>query len=675
MRTPLGVPTSQTAFALTVAFPIDRFRPRSISHVPLRTSVSADETSLSTLEQQNPPLVPPQEQELQAVVQEARKSMEAEAQEQAPQEVETQSGTPPLSRSTTMMPSPNDDDDRLAESAAAFAVLSAASPSGTPAKAVVDEAKCGSCSDGGGGAQSAAGEDTIGEVSSVIADDRPNLSLLHACTHCRASKTACADERPCARCRRLGLECSTDDGQPRKRACKSCHAAKVACGTLFTEKCNRCRRLGLECVPRDPPGQPGQRRRRQRSSRNMAADAAAAAGATSMLLESAAYADAGMHSRAQMASAMQMASRPSMLQQPIAMYPSNTYPQLPSVTGVANVGSVGSVTSMTNSQPTGHAGTLLPQLRSNVGPQLTAPSLPHGSLQDAPAIAPVHSSGFGSAGYVSSSGMGGAQPLQPFPHLSMTAPGAGCSTSIAGAPHAGASPRTKQSIENVAASLLDLSGSRENLMALAEDTPAPPVHPVSAPKPSGMHNNNLNIMGSMQQQQKMNASMPYQMQQPLQQQPLQQQPLQQQPYQQQPYQQQPYQQQPFQQPPLQQPPLQQPPLQQPPLQQLPLQQPLPQQPQHSMGMVPTSSLGGLGMLSASSMPSSMPSPMPPGGLPSGGVPASLPAGFNPMAPPLGTSAMPTSMPLAAPPMRTASSNGFDGTGNMASLADKIFPRA
>ena len=46
VRTPLGVPTSQTAFALTVALPIDRFRPRSISHVPLRTSVSADETSL-----------------------------------------------------------------------------------------------------------------------------------------------------------------------------------------------------------------------------------------------------------------------------------------------------------------------------------------------------------------------------------------------------------------------------------------------------------------------------------------------------------------------------------------------------------------------------------------------------------------------------------------------------
>ena len=43
-------------------------------------------------------------------------------------------------------------------------------------------------------------------------------------------------------------------------------------------------------------------------------------------------------------------------------------------------------------------------------------------------------------------------------------------------------------------------------MALAEDTPAPPVHPVSAPKPSGMHNNNLNIMGSTAAA-AMNASM------------------------------------------------------------------------------------------------------------------------------------------------------------------------
>jgi hypothetical protein len=92
-----------------------------------------------------------------------------------------------------------------------------------------------------------------------------NLSLLHACVHCRASKTACTDQRPCTRCRRLGLECSSDRGELRKRACKSCHSAKVACGgSGVGEACPRCKRLGLECVPRDLPSQ-GPRRKRVRA--------------------------------------------------------------------------------------------------------------------------------------------------------------------------------------------------------------------------------------------------------------------------------------------------------------------------------------------------------------------------------------------------------------------------
>ena len=103
------------------------------------------------------------------------------------------------------------------------------------------------------------------EDPTVVADGARksdhSLSMLHACVHCRASKTACADERPCARCRRLGLECTSDAGEPRKRACRACHAAKVACGALFSDSCNRCRRLGLECVPREMP-RPGSRIRR-----------------------------------------------------------------------------------------------------------------------------------------------------------------------------------------------------------------------------------------------------------------------------------------------------------------------------------------------------------------------------------------------------------------------------
>ena len=89
-----------------------------------------------------------------------------------------------------------------------------------------------------------------------------NLTLLHACVHCRESKTACADARQCACCRRLGLDCSTDRDGPRKRSCHACHAAKVACGAIFSDgKCSRCTRLGLECVARGKPN-PGARIRR-----------------------------------------------------------------------------------------------------------------------------------------------------------------------------------------------------------------------------------------------------------------------------------------------------------------------------------------------------------------------------------------------------------------------------
>jgi hypothetical protein len=295
-----------------------------------------------------------------------------------------------------------------------------------------------------------------------------NLSLLHACVHCRASKTACADERPCARCRRLNLECSTDDGQPRKRACKSCHAAKVACGTLFTEACNRCRRLGFECVPRDPPGPPGQRRRRVRSSRSgaEAAAAAAAAGATSLLLESAAYADASV-AYAQDGTPMYQHTGPGgMLQQPTALYASPM-----AAAGGACLHLAGATAQTVLG---GHPHMLLHQQQQQ---QQSA------SLNSAPAIAPASAS-FGAAN--ATAAMGYSQPFRgiaPFSlQLDTASLIAGCGASH-GPPHGpGASPRTRQSIENVAASLLDLSGSRTDLVSLGaaacamqDDAPAPPI--------------------------------------------------------------------------------------------------------------------------------------------------------------------------------------------------------
>jgi len=79
------------------------------------------------------------------------------------------------------------------------------------------------------------------------------LSVMHACMHCRAAKTACTDERPCKRCTRLGLECSAYRDEPRKRACVGCHSAKVSCSVKDdgSDTCARCRRLGITCVPRD----------------------------------------------------------------------------------------------------------------------------------------------------------------------------------------------------------------------------------------------------------------------------------------------------------------------------------------------------------------------------------------------------------------------------------------
>ena len=107
------------------------------------------------------------------------------------------------------------------------------------------------------------------ECSAPTTSDEPpsNLSLMHACERCRTSKTACNDERPCHRCKRLGLQCSSEGEAPRKRACTSCYEAKTACDSISTEKCSRCLSFNIPCIPR-PRGPPAQRtpsRKRARS--------------------------------------------------------------------------------------------------------------------------------------------------------------------------------------------------------------------------------------------------------------------------------------------------------------------------------------------------------------------------------------------------------------------------
>ena len=75
-------------------------------------------------------------------------------------------------------------------------------------------------------------------------------SLLHACSHCRAAKVACGDERPCKRCTQRGFECGSESNQQRKRACRACNRAKTNCDAHEGPgSCSRCKRLNVECVP------------------------------------------------------------------------------------------------------------------------------------------------------------------------------------------------------------------------------------------------------------------------------------------------------------------------------------------------------------------------------------------------------------------------------------------
>ena len=75
--------------------------------------------------------------------------------------------------------------------------------------------------------------------ASVAAGDKKDISdseggtLHHSCEQCRAAKTACTDTRPCARCVRLHMECTSVCDQPRKRACVACRKAKVTCDMVI----------------------------------------------------------------------------------------------------------------------------------------------------------------------------------------------------------------------------------------------------------------------------------------------------------------------------------------------------------------------------------------------------------------------------------------------------------
>ena len=86
------------------------------------------------------------------------------------------------------------------------------------------------------------------------------MADLRACRQCQRAKCSCSLTVPgaigeagaqpvrlCARCDRLGLECTPCP--PRKRACACCRAVKARCTWNGTgARCDRCTRCDLECI-------------------------------------------------------------------------------------------------------------------------------------------------------------------------------------------------------------------------------------------------------------------------------------------------------------------------------------------------------------------------------------------------------------------------------------------
>lgn len=81
-------------------------------------------------------------------------------------------------------------------------------------------------------------------AASLSGENRPKL---HACKNCQRAKTACMDQRPCARCVRLCLTCD-DDHKTVRRACANCKRAKVRCNLGDGHPCARCIRLHMDCT-------------------------------------------------------------------------------------------------------------------------------------------------------------------------------------------------------------------------------------------------------------------------------------------------------------------------------------------------------------------------------------------------------------------------------------------
>ncbi|KAL1508488.1 hypothetical protein AB1Y20_004589 [Prymnesium parvum] len=140
---------------------------------------------------------------------------------------------------------------------------------GVPRMAISAEGRAADCGATAPGDSCTVGRELL-TSGAAEPDGSTSLTMKHACQHCRSSKTACSEVRPCIRCTRLGLECVPFSEELRKRACTVCHRSKVSCKRGSAPgQCMRCESLGVECIARDPVALRGTKRRRRGAAEDL----------------------------------------------------------------------------------------------------------------------------------------------------------------------------------------------------------------------------------------------------------------------------------------------------------------------------------------------------------------------------------------------------------------------
>ncbi len=75
--------------------------------------------------------------------------------------------------------------------------------------------------------------DTSSSLSSTRNNDNKRKAITDSCTECYKAHKQCNRERPCERCKRLGIEDKCSDRQRKKREMKKAKWVNLAIGGMF----------------------------------------------------------------------------------------------------------------------------------------------------------------------------------------------------------------------------------------------------------------------------------------------------------------------------------------------------------------------------------------------------------------------------------------------------------